>query len=412
MEREPAPASVKRSSASRYWKARLQVFKRPTVWGSALLLLLPLVFLAHYWRNPEGFVRSQTLIQTDSSTLPDDQNPSSLPAQDGTAAPAVSDASTLLEVPALPDSATEAGQRSELPQPTLLEALLSTPLPALKSQSPQPTSRPRNPFARQSRSSEPSQNRGANEARDPSSGLSSIFSSFSAPLFSSAIAQPTNSEGNLGTNSAEAMSLSPLQSALDRRAGIASSGRSSTVEGQTEAPSNLTAQAIPSAGQTTLPWLVPTGQSAQLGAQIGTPPLGMQPYIPRTSPFPGTTGYTLPSALRPTTPYYFNPTYANSSNGFSGAYSNGSFPSAYPSGYAVSPYGVPLGTVTPYSTPQLPPTLSTSPYSRAGYGAGVPLPTFNAPAPTVIPQPVPFSIPRTPPGRYIGGGEINTFSNP
>lgn len=405
MKRESAPASVKRSSASRYWSARLQVLKRPAVWGSALLLLLPLVFLANYWRDPEGFVGSQALLQSESSALPEEQNISNSPTGDGTTAPAVSDASTLLEVPALPDPETGARQ-TDLPQPTLLESLLSMPLPGLESQ-PQPASRPRSPFTTQPRNSESSQNRVSNGAGNVSAGL---FSS-SSPLLTSALAQPTaNPEGNAATTSSNqagsnqvGMPLSPLQSALNRSAGIGVSSSPSTSEAQPESPSNLTAQAPANPGQTTLPWLV-TGQISQ---PLGTPTFGTPTYIPRTSPFPGTTGYTLPSALRPTLPYSAAPTYSN--------YANSYFNNAYPGVYPSTPYtGFPVGTVTPsiYPTvPQLTPTLPISPYGRPGYSTGIPVPSFT-PATTSIPQPVPFSIPRTPPGRYIGGGEINTFSNP
>lgn len=415
MKREPAPASVKRSSASRYWSARLQVLKRPTVWGSALLLLLPLVFLANYWRDPEGFVGSQALLQSEPPALPEEQNTansSTAPTEDGATAPAVSDASTLLEV-ALPDLETGANP-SDLPQPTLLESLLSAPLPELESQ-PQPPSRPRNPFATQPRSSESLQSRVSNGAGNGNAGLFSSLTP-SSPLLTSALQPTGNLEGNAATTAANQMGsnqagmpLSPLQSALDRSAGIGASNSPSPSEAPSEPQSNLTAQTPANAGQTTLPWLVPTGQVAR---PLGTPTFTTPTYIPQTSPFPGTTGYTLPSALRPTLPYSAAPIYSNYANRyFNGAYSG--YP-GYPGAYS-NPYpGFPANTVTPSTYPtvlQLTPTLPISPYGRPGYSTGVPVPNFNTPT-TTLPQPVPFSIPRTPPGRYIGGGEINTFSNP
>ncbi len=39
-------------------------------------------------------------------------------------------------------------------------------------------------------------------------------------------------------------------------------------------------------------------------------------------------------------------------------------------------------------------------------------PNFNNPQAEQTPAPLPFSAPRSVPGRYIGGGQINTFSNP
>ncbi len=416
MERDSAPAPIKRSSASvRYWKARLQVLKRPTVWVSALVLLLPLIFLANYWRNPEEFVSTQAANSTNPLAPSDGENTSNLVEGEATAtSPAISDASTLLEVPALinptGDGQTETRQTQTVPQPTLLDALLSTTLPGLDAKLPQSRTdlRSRNPFATQPRTVQSSNSESPQVQASNGTGsvLSSpLLSALSSTFLSPAVAQPAANLASGGSTQAT-VPLSPLQSALDRSAGIGNGVQSTETQSnsQSNSPSNLSAQALPNAGA--LPWLVPsTGQSVR---PLGTQPLGTQTYIPQTSPFPGTTGYTLPSALRPAPSPYYSNAYSNS---YYGAYPN--------SGYSSAPYstGFPVGTVTPgYSTlPQLQvpiQTLPVTPYGRTPGYSGVPLPTFNPPAATVTPQPVPFSIPRTPPGRYIGGGEINTFSNP
>jgi hypothetical protein len=409
------PASVKRSSASvRYWKARLQVLKRPAVWLSALALLLPLIFLAYYWRNPEGLVAPQASSSTDSFAPSETEDAADL--QDETVnSPAVQDASTLIEVPALPEGSGDRqnfdGQATQtLPQPTLLEALLSAPLPGLESPQPKVESRSRNPFVAQPRKREPSQVQALDET-------SSVLSS---PLLSSAFLPPstaTDSGFRSGLNSERttqaALTLSPLQSALDRSAGIGNGSQptATSTDSQTNSQLPLTAQALPNSAA--LPWLTPSGQFAR---PLGTPPLGAQTYMPQTSPFPGTTGYTMPSALRPA-PYSVNyPAGSNGSNSYYGVYPN-TYP---PFGYSSAPYstGLPVSPAAPgYSTlPQLQVPIQTLPVTpdgrTPGYSSRVPVPIFNTPATPVVPQSAPFSIPRTPPGRYIGGGEINTFSNP
>ncbi len=108
------------------------------------------------------------------------------------------------------------------------------------------------------------------------------------------------------------------------------------------------------------------------------------PTTPQMSPPPGTTGYTPPASFQ-ITPTIPNAT-GTSSNGFpNSAFPNNAFPNS----------SAPLNLTTP----------------NANVGGGSVLPTTPVvPAAPAIP-PAPFSVQR-PPGSYIGGGYINTFSNP
>ncbi|HEY9889878.1 MAG TPA: hypothetical protein V6D02_15845, partial [Candidatus Obscuribacterales bacterium] len=112
------------------------------------------------------------------------------------------------------------------------------------------------------------------------------------------------------------------------------------------------------------------------------------PTLPQMSPPPGTTGYTPPASLNLLPPI-----------------SGSTAPSGFPATGVPSAGGVatPTGAtgVAPLTTPQ----VDVSNGYVTPYAPVVP-PT---PAPTVNPSP--FGVPR-PPGSNIGGGYINTFSNP
>lgn len=122
----------------------------------------------------------------------------------------------------------------------------------------------------------------------------------------------------------------------------------------------------------------------------GTNPLGLpfyaSPTLPQQSPPPGTTGYTPPASLGLTQPTGTN----------TGA---GTVPSAagVPSVPSAASSNLNLGV----------PDVDVSGGSLVPY---TPLPS-SIQRTTPAPVPSPFSVPRAP-GSYIGGGYINTFSNP
>jgi hypothetical protein len=228
----------------------------------------------------------------------------------------------------------------------------------------------------------------------PDINLSDTFGAPTSTASSAASAQTAGSSETLSSNSSSATTpvLSPLQSALSR------SGTQST--GQTK-PEGLTGSLGSSyqtgqmnqanqTGRTTTDLYGQSGSSfnQSLTGQSAQPSgyqAGYQPYVPQTSPAAGTTGYTVPPAFRTTT----------NTSGF-GAAPSSAVPIA-PAQPAPAAYGNP---------PSYDASGSTSDYRS-------PRPSFSTPSDSAAQsQPAPFSVPRTPPGRYIGGGQINTFSNP
>jgi hypothetical protein len=198
----------------------------------------------------------------------------------------------------------------------------------------------------------------------------------------------TGSSGQ-GLAAAGSTSLSPLQSALNRSAlpsGTATAGTTTAKpDGSTDALSDSSTSSG-ATGQAGIDY----HQSGLSSHSVVEPsqPSGYQPYVPQTSPAAGTTGYTVPPAFRTTTN---TPSFgASSGYGTTPATSGSSG-----SGYGSTGYG-------------------STDYGSTGYGAGSSS-SGNAPsysAPSTAPEPSPFSVPNTPPGRYTGGGQINTFSNP
>jgi hypothetical protein len=127
-------------------------------------------------------------------------------------------------------------------------------------------------------------------------------------------------------------------------------------------------------------------------------------------PTGGTTGLT--TATPPIVPQpsgYGNPNAANYSNN---AYT---YLTGMPSGYSSANTGVatpiaPVGISNPNAG------INSAGINSAGLNSGVvtplPMPGSNASETMSLPSEQPFSAPRPIPGRMIGGGNINTFSNP
>lgn len=334
-----------RSASMRALAARLQLLKRPTVWGSALIVIVPLFLLADYWQNPDQATRNQSASdptlsagRIPSRTTPFD--PSSLP-----------------EVPI-----SEIPSSGAFGQTNVLDGLLTPPLSSPSKQSTEQKTNPRSPAA-------------ASSLSKPSE--------LSSPFPASTVGQPATAGSGTASSSSTSQStqpLSPLQSALNRSAGQPNA--------QTSDPSAQPAAQTPTAyGQ---PYGSSFGTSGQTTVgqptvgQASSQPSGYQPYVFQTAPAPGTTGYTVPPAFRTpaNTPGYPNSTYPNSTS------------------------------ITPQTAPALPNQAIPNSYGRTpGYSSTAPnfsAPTYTSPQSA---QPA-FSVPRTAPGQYIGGGEINTFSNP
>lgn len=382
---------TKRSPASlRYLKARLQVLKRPTVWGSALVLLLLLFFLSDYWKHPERF--------TAGSNSPSEADLAATdPAAETATSPPISDPSTILEIPGAP----ALGEQSSNPDTSLLQTDLLTLLNQPLSNSEQTTPG--------RRASESQSNRRSFTSPDidlPEINLSDAFGANALP----SPTVPSTSSTSITSEAADANSSQPsettatsqLQAALDRITGQPTVDQAATTQNTPQSGSQTGAQTGSQTPTQTNAQTGTTAEAANLYGQFGSnqsvqtfsQPSGFQRYVPQTSPPPGTTGYTLPPAFR---------TPANVP-GFS---QNSLSPN----------FGVPQSpgfrTISPIAPALTQPVPGSSYGQTPGYGSQIPSyasPTYTNPPPQV--QPSPFSVPRTPPGRYIGGGEINTFSNP
>jgi hypothetical protein len=368
------PASIS------YHKARLNILKRPTVWAAASGLLLSIFLVGEYLANPQQYTGSN---DPDTATSPFNQNPlGNLPTQNRPAS-----SSGLFEM--LPDSSTVPTQTSldtQSPKsdnsssPLLQKFLLGRSSIAAQKDKPGGLQSPSvltSSFLqnRRDRSSES----GIPSLSSPGSA-SSEFTGSTLPSLANSRSRRSSLNGSNATN--------PLQSALDR----SSPNGSSPNDRQT--PLSPARSLSPSSidntsGDSRLsPTATPFRQDS-LGRQEQTP-LGLPntQLSPQLSPSPGTTGYTLPPALQNSTPSSISP---SSSNG------------------SLQP--IP-GQISPQTSPALPGQSygygqPSSPNGQMAYPSAQP-----SLVPSSQPMPSPFSVPRAVPGRSIGGGQVNTFSNP
>lgn len=382
MPSKQLPASI------RYLKARLQILQRPAVWVSASVLLVAIVFLAETWKHPERFAApnppSSNRLTSDSES---DSESAEAPVRPAPLDPFSSVEENLFGT---------AAQNSEAqPSPFSAEDFANS---SQSDRLPSPLLLPR-PSTSRSSSSSSVPDPFASVRPDPDSASRSLPNSGSEgnttnPYSSSGTASSLQNPFSADNPSDEPSGTNPLQSAIDRSRSPASAQSSPSPSsfnsfspdanstGMTESP-ELQTPAAPLPGQG-------SGQSSFVQPQPlpGQPSYGQtqpQPqFIPQTSPAPGTTGYTMPPAFRTNANTPAGPSFGNYNN----PYNNNS--------YNNNPSGVP-STVSPSTTQP----ATTSPTVQ---------PQVSQPQPQA--SPAPFSIPRAVPGRSIGGGQINTFSNP
>lgn len=365
----------------RYLKVRVVILKRPMFWVATSGLILSIFLVGEYLTHPQSYIGSQSPGDNDlDAATPPNQNPlGNLPTQD---TPASNNEifETLPELSTVPAQVTPA----------------------------QITTDPRSPKSNVSRSpllqefllDQSSTAAQIKPGRSPSSSFSSSFSAEAQrdrpsesplPSFSSLGSPPSGFPGTLSNSTASysgtaslnaSPAINPLQSALDR---YSPNGRHSSLS-PVRSPSQPLGDN--SLGNSRLS--DPEGSFRQDSLrQTERTPSGLPrtQFTPQISPSPGTTGYTLPPTLRTSTP------------------------SASPSSIGnlqPIPGQIPLQTAPatpgqPYNSGQTPyPTGQTTAYPSAQ-------PSL---APSFQPMPSPFSVPRAVPGRSIGGGQINTFSNP
>ncbi|GAB4377082.1 MAG: hypothetical protein Kow00121_25560 [Elainellaceae cyanobacterium] len=353
---KPLPASI------RTLKARLKVLGRPAVWGSASILILALFFLSKYWQHPQQFLG----LEGDRESLPTSEASESTPPSPLDPFSSVEDAETTPQ-----SESALAPFLADFEQNRLETLRLSRPLTS--SERSNPASSLPIPLI----GVDPE---GNSRTDLPNLGTSASFPTLSEDDLRNATAAPST------TNSQAQPAVNPLQSALDRRA--TDSPSTSQVSSPTPAGSASLSQA--ESTRTTA-----TSASFRSGATYSPQPLPGQPlpqqtliqpqFVPQTSPAPGTTGYRLPASLSsPVT------------DSAVGSFDRLSSPSNI----------APLPALPPRSiSPLVPPSLPSGNAVNNGIN---PQPQVSQP----LAVPAPFSVPRAVPGRTIGGGQINTFSNP
>jgi len=359
----------------RYLKARLKPFGRPAFWASAMGLLLMLFFAWEYWNNPgefsfKGAKKIAALTnQSDEPKLSSDEL-AAISADIDSSSVLLSevDTSNVLPLATLPNQASQ-DQNSE----GLFSQILRQQAEA---KSKQEQKSPAQTGTTQQR--QPSTNPFATSAQELlNTGLFSgsylATNSNSTNRQSSSSATGATADSALGFNSVNgngntnrgAVPLNPLENALNR---VTPANNPTTATG-IQSSANVQNQALPA----------PSYQ-------------GQTTYPPAT--VPGATGYN----TSPTTP----PAPQNSYTYLAPAQPGMSVPGT------VS--GAPVPTGMPSTVGQ----YSTQPYGQSN---GVSNPGFNSPQgnlgvqPSQLNQPN-YTTPRPIPGRYIGGGQINTFSNP
>ncbi|MGB3311473.1 MAG: hypothetical protein WBG32_01030 [Nodosilinea sp.] len=322
--------------------------RRPLVWGTVAALGLGAVVVPQYLRHPEW--RSQYDPAVDSPAVGPGTDLGALSNEDLADLAEIDNLALLLNQlqpttsSALDDIPTTDSDRLALPQAT----------PAEETASPFAQYLERNRFRF---SPAPSGEAGGESAiatdSRPSTGASDSASGQRQP-FSAATAT-------------EALSLSPLQQALNERLNSRSDSPSAAPSSDPRAAGSSPGEA-PGSGLTPPPWMVE-----------GSLPGVDQRFIrttPQMSPPPGTTGYTQPPGLSPSPVI------------------------PAPAQRAIAPAGLNIDFGSPATAP--------------ARGGQVPQPDpFNNSLSAPLPQtaPSPFSAPR-PPDVYTGNGYINTFSDP
>jgi hypothetical protein len=278
-----------------YLRARMLLWmKRPMVWGSAAVLVMAGVFLTEYWSETVrmlGFGNQQptTPLPNTARRYNPQRGASSAPVGGGYSAPVLPPpvAETTNPLRSYLDMTRSAAQTGEELNPTSQELLL-----APDAEEPATGTRARSPFA----------------LTDENGALRGT----SLPGSRAAETDPDSGIGGLSSSrsSRSSMSTSPLRSGLERSTpapglysprspGFSqSTGSSSTSTGRPSLPNafwQYPGTDTPGT-DTTTPGLNSPGaadDSNPASSQSGSPP-----YSPQTSPPAGTTGYTLPPAIR------------------------------------------------------------------------------------------------------------------
>ncbi|NJO75127.1 MAG: hypothetical protein HC833_15980 [Leptolyngbyaceae cyanobacterium RM1_406_9] len=364
-------SSLNHSPASiRYLKARLRILKRPAVWGSAAILLLTLFSVYTFLQRPDWL----TVTESDRTSPETDLNADE--GVDPNALPPEEDSAIGMDIDSLSVLREEISSFDEEAEIDLLA----------------PPSRPSEEDGESTALRTTSSPLVSGAPQSSQSPFSSAYAQNNQPLslnlFNSptvlpgssttADAAPSGTSGSgleLGTAQTTAPTT-PLRTAVEQYANSSSQPSADSQAQSTEASGD------------------PRRQPAATPTYLPPQPLGQGQYAPRTSPAPGTTGYTVPPSL-----IY----------GGNNAYTNPASPNP------VSPQAVPGLPQAPQVLPQ---TIPTQPGigqpTQTPYGGGTAsTPVPNVQQPQVVQPPAqPFSVPRSSAGYSIGGREVETFSNP
>lgn len=359
--------------SSRYVKARLRVLAKPIVWGPAALLVLASLFMWEYWTQPDR-LRADRINRTSG---PDSTDLRSFLSSEERAIGADIDSSSVLS--------GEIGS-TLTPSPLLAE---EEPTQANQTTQPGNTLQGRqNSQASLSTGQRPEQlNINPFSSGSLDRGLSLLGSSSSDTATGTANPNYIFGIDSFNTPSPSSSRQSTaLQTALEQQSS-SSSNQSSSSESEQQ--------------QTTAQQPVPSTPNQQL---LPTPALSGQgvsgQMLPRqfqTSPTPGTTGYTVPPVLNlaPSTPQ-------NSFTNLTRPQTAPGVPGAAQFSPSVAPIQQPNYSASPYQNVNQ--RLNNSGYSGPSYTVPD---SLNQTQQLPRAEPAPFSAPRS-----IGGGRINTFSNP
>ena len=246
-------------------------------------------------------------------------------------------------------------------------------------------------------------------------------------LGTSLTSNPLNGFNGAANNGQTASFANPLQDAMERY-GLGDGNISPAEQRSAMRSTNRNWPGLPGAQQS-LPDSNPLGQNPPVGSLPGQNLLGangLGQSVPGSNNVPGSNTVqsfgnpvfsqpiVVPNASSVPVPGYNNPAAA----------ARPGAPVTAPGYLNPSSYGVPPAVPTfPAAAPAPSANLGRSPVQSAdpvtgqvggGFQSGQNQ-NFGNPAAgsqVVTPPPAPFSAPRSVPGRYIGGGQINTFGNP
>ena len=387
----PAPVS--------HLKARLRSLKRPMVWGPAAILGLILLFTLGYWFRPAWFSARNNRTNEESGFNP------SLSSEDSAIGADIDSLPLLLkqfegsiELPDGSPSGTAPEKKQPLgllsqPSATPGEAALEAGTTAGNTTDPNRQNRSNSLLANPNTSTSanplalpttPSLTR----VQVPNSPSAGVASTLGGGGIEPGLLLDQNLFGSAPSITNAPLPASPLQRALDQS--------QTSVSAPSSAASSANTPVAPTSTGTALP-----GTSTQTAPQPGFTFSGVEGSGMNysNSPLPNTS--QPPNAFN----YLTNPS-AGTGAGTSDFSSTPTVPSL-PSAPVVAPAPNNSGGVD-FSQPGFSSSPSSTGLNNSGFSS-----TINNPTNSTIPNNTrPFSTPRRTPGRSIGGGEINTFSNP